>query len=545
MSGIFGYVKRNKKDNFIVKMKNALIDNHTLKTKTLIDNEALQIASAENELLSRSFASEDIFLYIYGEIYSHENIQKDIFESFTNNKLPSLLATIDGHYTLIIYDKKNNILNLATDRYGLKPIFIYQKGDDFAFSPKPRGVLALDFVDKSIGKNAFDNFTTYQHFLSNDTWNSHIKLLPPATLCKINLSNKSIEKEYYWSWNDIEKNDISFEEAYKKLGKLFIQAVDKRFDKKEFCITLSGGRDSRLIAASLHHLYPDISGKAITFGPKDCDDVLIAKEISKRLALEHIVYELDNKHWFFRRIDEVAKSDGLYSMMHFHSADLDYIYKYPSKYWFNGFGGDYIFGNEITQYRHLLEQIPNSSYADHKQIGFLDEEYLGKGDILPFLIINGGRRFNYSALMHRDQFVNVRFPFMDNDVLEFIYSLPLDYRLDGKIYAKVALEFFPNPYKDIPWQRTRKTLDGRTTSVLPQVPISRGYMNYAGAIREESILKFLYETLEYKNSLYKNYTDIDVVEKYLQPHIDDMQQNHIVKIFNFLTAELYLRELHK
>lgn len=546
MSGFYGYIKNStnqKQHELSGYMKNALIENPKFKASVLIDDKNLKIEvlDSEDEAFS-SFVDTDVCVYVCGEIYSHKNVADKIYKAYKNQKLNTFLAQIDGHYNCIIYNKQKNIILFITDRYGLNPIFVYQKNDDFIFAPRPKGMLGLEFVDKSISETAFETFCSYGHFLGNDTWCKYINLLPPATIYEYNFISKGEKKEYYFSWKNIKRNDISFDEAYRRLGELFITAVDKRFDDNEITINLSGGRDSRLILSAICHLYPSIQGKALTFGSYDCDDVIIAREVAKRANLTHRVYEFDKQDWFFSRFEDVIKSDGLYSLMHMHRVDFEDLQKYS----LNGFGGDYIFGNEVTQYRYLLkEQVLNTPYKDHKQVGFLDKEYLGEDDIIPYLIINGGRRFNYSALMQAWQFTQVRLPFMDNDVLEFIYSLPLDYRLDGKIYAKVALEFFPKFYKDIPWQRTRKTLDGLTTSILPQTPTNKSYLNYAGAIREKSILKFLYETLEYKNSLYQNYTDIDAVSSYLQPHIDDIQQNHIAKILNFLTAEIYLRELHK
>ena len=49
---------------------------------------------------------------------------------------------------------------------------------------------------------------------------------------------------------------------------------------------------------------------------------------------------------------------------------------------------------------------------------------------------------------------------------------------------------------------------------------------------------------DYEKSYYKNFTNINAIETYLKPHLDSMQVNHIEKIFRFITAELYLRDVN-
>ena len=103
---------------------------------------------------------------------------------------------------------------------------------------------------------------------------------------------------------------------------------------------------------------------------------------------------------------------------------------------------------------------------------------------------------------------------------------------------------FPDFFKDIPWENTRRNLDGTESKYLKKDIVIRGYLNYAGAIREKSILTEIFKILDYEKSYYKNFTNINAIETYLEPHLDSMQVNHIEKIFRFITAELYLRDVN-
>jgi hypothetical protein len=109
----------------------------------------------------------------------------------------------------------------------------------------------------------------------------------------------------------------------------------------------------------------------------------------------------------------------------------------------------------------------------------------------------------------------------------------------------MLLNFFPTFFKDIPWQKTRKNLDGSESEYLTNTNIIRGYMNYSGAIREPKILAQLYSLLNYKTSVCQEFSDIDAIKVYLQPHLDDIKQNHIKNILRYCSVELYLQMIKK
>jgi asparagine synthase (glutamine-hydrolysing) len=55
-----------------------------------------------------------------------------------------------------------------------------------------------------------------------------------------------------------------------------------------------------------------------------------------------------------------------------------------------------------------------------------------------------------NAWTHVDQ----RKPFFHNDLVEFVFSIPDEYKLDNRLYSVMLHKFFPKFYKDIPWQQT-------------------------------------------------------------------------------------------
>jgi predicted O-methyltransferase YrrM len=105
------------------------------------------------------------------------------------------------------------------------------------------------------------------------------------------------------------------------------------------------------------------------------------------------------------------------------------------------------------------------------------------------------------------------------------------------------LKFFPEFFKDIPWQKTRKNIDGSQSNFLKTDKVKRRFWNYPNTIKNKSVLGEVVRILNYTNSHYRNFTDIDAVSKYLKPHIGN-QANYIEEILRFVTLELFLNSTY-
>ncbi len=76
------------------------------------------------------------------------------------------------------------------------------------------------------------------------------------------------------------------------------------------------------------------------------------------------------------------------------------------------------------------------------------------------------------------------------------------------------------------------------------IPLMLSVMSLACQDLVEVQVNEILKILNYEKSYYKNFTNINAIETYLQPHLDSIKVNHIEKIFRFITAELYLRDVN-
>jgi len=170
-----------------------------------------------------------------------------------------------------------------------------------------------------------------------------------------------------------------------------------------------------------------------------------------------------------------------------------------------------------------------------------------------------------------------RKPFMDNELLEFVYSLPDEYKLDSRIYNKALLLTFPEFYEEIPWERkgvSISTLDnspykktfkeqyqrffrkfiGTGKLLLKKIGArqikrllfgqvkSKTYTDYNMWLKDTKYRDYFTELLDSNDSEYKKYTDEDFYKKYFLPHIQN-KEDFSEKIGRALTIEIWLKQV--
>lgn len=555
MPGIYGYAKELIEENQINDMTHILdYQSNFIKDEifTNDDIESGHIHIGHMKKDNHFFLKNGIYISIEGEQYDFQDsgFEELLFELYIHQTLESTLNKLDGYFNAIIYDSNINKVFLISDRYGMRMLYYYFKDGRFAWSGEAKGLLGLDFVDKTISQTSFNCFMDLGYLLEDNTWFEHIKLIKPATIMEFDIESKKLSEKYYWKWSEIKQQDISFDDAVEKLGYLFIDAVKKRFNpSQKIGIALSGGLDSRAIFATVNHLYPELKGYTYTFGIKGCDDIEIAKLVVEKTECEHTIFNFTENNWFEPRIEKIWNTDGMLDMMHMHGSEFVDEVSTNSDFILNGYAGDVVCGGgwfgKIPLNKRASSIELKIFYDKYIDICKIDEDFYNINRCEPHLLMNRVRRFTNMGTVNALTNIDQRKPFFDNNLIEFIYSIPDEYRKDNKLYSVMLLNFFPTFFKDIPWQKTRKNLDGSESEYLTNTNIIRGYMNYSGAIREPKILAQLYSLLNYKTSVCQEFSDIDAIKVYLQPHLDDIKQNHIKNILRYCSVELYLQMIKK
>ena len=569
MPGIYGYIKQKKEDDQLIQMTEKLYHHkHFVKDDDFNDDifQASHLHLGRMKKDINAFNKDGIYISIEGEQYDYKNVAFEglIYEAYTQDNLETFLNKLDGYFNAVIYDSNIKKVFLISDRYGMRMLYYYCKDGRFAFSGEVKGLLGLDFVDGSIESKQMDCFMDLGYLVEDNTWHTHIKLIKPATIMQFDIDSKTLTQKYYWKWSEIKSQNISFDEAVNKLGKLFVSAVGKRFNPNDKVgVALSGGLDSRAIFAAVNKLYPSFKGYAYTFGISNCDDITIAKQCIAKTNWKHEEFYFRSINWFEPRKDKVWFTDGMLPLMHMHGNEfLDEIGG-SIDFNLNGYLGDvvcglsYIDGRKNIYNKKIEKTIASKFYKQYVTNSWANSSFFDIKHVDPFLAMYRGRRFINFGTVNGLYKVDQRKPFFDNKVIEFLYSIPDEYRENNKLYSAMLLKFFPKFFKDIPWQKTGKTIDKNTSNgfasevirKIKRIPYKVGilkdknsYTSYKDWIRSENISRELLSLLDRNKSEYGKYTDIDFKTKYLLPHLH-VRMDFSEQILRATTIEIYFKNL--
>ncbi|NIM15734.1 MAG: hypothetical protein GTO45_27405 [Candidatus Aminicenantes bacterium] len=190
--------------------------------------------------------NEDDMIYVVfnGEIYNHRKLRSDLasrghhFRSHSDTEvLPHLyeelglefVRELDGIFAIALWDCRRNLLVLARDRVGVKPLFYHLKGRRLIFASEVKGILASGKCDIAVDPQGLSDCFFYSHPLFPSTFWSGVRDMEPGTV--LTLSREGVSQERYFTPMKRLNHDrplLRGGEAIKAFEKIFIQAVRKR-----------------------------------------------------------------------------------------------------------------------------------------------------------------------------------------------------------------------------------------------------------------------------------------------------------------------------
>lgn len=512
------------------------ISNPTLKDDLII------ATSVPTPLISSQsyLADKNIHVWVNGENYGEEKeLTNLLLNGYTRDRLKETLHDIDGYYSALIYDPINKEVISITDRYGFKPMYIYIDNGNVIIASELKCIASFSDTELTIDAKALECFIQHGQMIENSTWFTQVKVQGAATMQSIDLKTKQSTSQSYWSWNEIVRNHDSFDRAIDHTHYLLENAIKNRIGAQSISIALSGGLDSRTILALCDPKKIDFT---YTFGKQGSEDVLIAKKLSQQDKVEHNHLRINDNNWYHQRVEGIWKTDGMCSMMHMHASQFHSDLAVRNTIHLNGYAGDLVLGgswidNETTSLNSLNESTE------------LDQNYLNPNITDSYFIDSRVRRFTHAGISEATRLLPHRLPFFDNDLIEYVYSLPEGYRKDNKIYLAIYKKIIDPKYSKVKYQKTGAPLfTSFFTYYRGQQKIKRG-LSSLGLIQDGQYAAYpkwfrqqndkIQKILLHPDALYKNYVDINFKS------IFDTSSLDIETISRILTIEIWLQQIVK
>jgi asparagine synthase (glutamine-hydrolysing) len=583
MTGLVGYIGKEHavehNDTCINELSGKIVNTWQVSTCQLV------LKTPELNVAHQSFSNDELAIDVFGDIFSHaeftsENWLETIAEHYQLGQLEMFLRDLNGYFTLTIFDKVTKNLSLVSDRLGHRPLHLWLENNKcLGFSSEPKGILLHPKHTIDIDRAAANMFVNVGQMLGKKTLFSNIHRLAPATIITINTNSQEYTQCQYWHWGKIEKNtNISFEQAVDGLYFHFDQAMQRclsAIKQDHLAITLSGGLDSRvLLASAKQHFKGEIS--TFTFGQSDCDDAKVAAQVSEVAGVSNHLLNIEQSNWYEGREDGIWATDGIKNILHMHALSSVKGISKCSNYLLNGYVGDLVLGGSYLYDENDKFSSPGKLCADnykpYQDIMAEDKAYFNFPGTDPLFLYHRCVRFvsaGSDLLSHK---LNSLKPFIDNDLLEYAYALPDEYRANSKLYNAMLLKYYPDYFSTIVWQKTGKVI-GEETEVLRSsnmlltlrqffvgllkggpleslarklyrvVSGKRNYAVYEDWLREPEFREYINTTLLAEGSLVHNLLGKKQVESIVKNYFAGKANVQIDVIGCLLTLEIYLLKL--
>ena len=481
--------------------------------------------------------------YLDGEFFNRTDLARSttsdpefLVRAITDER--EQLNRINGIFSGVVFDTHKNELHIITDRYGLRPLYWTRLGNRIAWASQTKAFLALPKFSPVIDPISRDMFFATGQLPPDRTWLKGVSPVPAATQMTFRISDGSLTQRRYWFWDEITplSGHHDQRELAHELGVRFRIAVEQR-TTAQTGLALSGGLDSRAILAAM----PD-APETFTFGPPDSADVRIAAQAASVKNAPHTVLPIHSQNWLLPRISGVWYADGALDLFHMHGIEHLRQQKEACDICLNGAGGDGLAGaGHLFHPNGLSAYLKNKLHiqADRNTTQHLQTAFNEAGSAHAFYIDWRMRGFTIHGprlgLLHGLEY---RLPFLDNQVQEFLYSIPLQQKANNRLYRQMLLDTFPEYFKNIPYQATGFPISysSWTVKILRRLtglrnPAPHTFADYANWLRQ-SPGKNLCDHLLYNTSN---------TSKLWQRHLAG--EDHTIILGRYLTYQLYLLQL--
>ncbi|WP_223414078.1 MULTISPECIES: asparagine synthase (glutamine-hydrolyzing) [unclassified Pseudomonas] len=438
------------------------------------------------------------YVMVYnGEVYNYRELRTELetlgyqFRSRTDSEvvLNALIAwgvkaleRFNGMFGLALWDRQEQTLLLARDRYGIKPLYYSMQGQTLAFGSEQKAILAIPEFRRSLDKEALLEYFTFQNIFTDKTLLNDVKLMPAGHYAVLDLKRKSPSLQFtqYWDYDFREpKLKASDEEYREELDRLFKQAVNRQLvTDVELGSYLSGGMDSGSITAIAAKSYPYMKTFTCGFDLNSASGIEMG--FDERSKAEYMSYHFKTEH--YEMVLKAGDMERVLPKLAWHLEEPRVGQSYPNYYAaqlaskfvkvvMSGAGGDELFGgypwryyravvnDDFEQYIDKYYQfwqrlIPNDQikqvfapiWDDVKHVSTRDifrDVFKHHADNLytPEDYINHSLYFEAKTFLHgllvvEDKLsmahgLESRVPFLDNDLVDFAMRCPVHLKLNN------------------------------------------------------------------------------------------------------------------
>jgi asparagine synthase (glutamine-hydrolysing) len=169
-----------------------------------------------------------------------------LYQEFGESAWPRL----EGMFAVGLWDARSQKGYLVRDRCGKKPLFYTRIGRALYFASEIKALLAVPGCSRQIDPEALQAYLGLKHVPGPASAFLHIRQVPPGHILKWEASSQEVAVSRYWSLSPKVEAPVDSDQVVSKFLGLLREAVERRLlSDVPVGFFLSGGLDSSLVTA--------------------------------------------------------------------------------------------------------------------------------------------------------------------------------------------------------------------------------------------------------------------------------------------------------
>ncbi len=313
MCGICGYIHLDKSKRPSEAILKSMMDTLKLrgpddagvflKNNVALGHRRLSIIDLASGHQPMTNVDGSIAIVYNGEVYNFPEIKDELIKKGRSFKTHSdtevviqayeeygvdCLKLFNGMFAFAIWDSRKDLLFVARDRFGKKPLYYGTFDNQFIFGSELKALLKHPSARKEINTDAVSKYLAYEYVPTPYSIFKNIYKLEPASY--LVLKNGKTEIKEYWDLEFERGAKFDLKEAEKRLLELLKESVRKRLiSDVPLGVFLSGGIDSSAVVAMMAELMDPKSIKTFSIGfkEKSFDESSDARRVAEYFGTDH------------------------------------------------------------------------------------------------------------------------------------------------------------------------------------------------------------------------------------------------------------------
>ena len=283
------------------------------------------------------------------------------------------VARLNGMFAFALWDRRARRLLLARDRYGIKPLYVWQGEGRLLFGSEIKALLQHPAMTVGVDPAALLEYFTFQNQFGDRTLFNGVRMLPAGHVMSVAVGG-DVRSRQYWDFDFVEPDNAGgdYREYEEELHRRFVTAVKRQLvSDVPVGAYLSGGMDSGGITAVASQEIPNLSSFTAGFDLSSASGLEL--HFDERDRAEALSSQFKTEHY-----EVVLKSGDMERVMPkliWHLEDLRVGQCYPNYYVarlaskfvkvvLSGTGGDELYGGYPWRYYRAVGSADTANYVD-------------------------------------------------------------------------------------------------------------------------------------------------------------------------------------